>query len=134
MVVSVRYVMLEIDPDLPRLLQEEVDDALRSVVTYEDREYDFHHLRQNIQQIYTRERVEEILNELIVQQKATGQLESLFHAGELECAIYSFEKAVMFHFPVSERVGLFISIDRDAELELNSIVSMASAAIYHKSA
>lgn len=122
--------MIRIDPDLVDVLQEEVGDSLRTVATYDDREYEFHHLRRDIQQVYTRERIEEILEDLIVQGVATEQLESRFRAGALDCAVYTFEEAVMFHFPVADRSGLFVSIDRDADLDLDSIVSLAKAGTY----
>ena len=55
--------------------------------------------------------------------------EGLFQTGPLECAIYGFEKALMFHFPTGAFTGLFVSVDRDRELDIDTIIDICTKAI-----
>lgn len=115
--------MVAVDAALPTHLQEEVGDGLRTVATYEERDYTFHHFRNGLLRRYSRADVEAILDDLIIEGLSTQFVESLFHAGDLECAIYGFEEAVMFHFVLDDGVGLFGSFDRDSEHDLDALIS-----------
>lgn len=121
--------MLPVDPDLPDSLREEVGDGLRSVAAYEERSYEFLFVREDVRAEYSELEIRDILEDLIIQGLSTDYLESLFHAGPLDCAMYGFEDAAMFHFVADEHAGLFVSIDRDEPVTLEAVITTCKDAI-----
>lgn len=60
-------------------------------------------------------------------------LETFFRTGRTECAMYGFEKALMFHFPTSAFTGLFVTVDRENGLDIDRLIEVGSAAIERES-
>lgn len=121
--------MIDVDPELVPSLKDEVDDALRSVAVYDEDGYEVEFIRDDVEGTYTDEDIEEVYDDLVIQGLSREFLEQLFHAGDLECSMYGFEEATMFHFTGGEYSGLFVSIDRIRGMDLDAIISTCKGAI-----
>jgi len=121
--------MLDLDDDLVGDLQAHVGDALRAVATYDECGYHFLHLRPDVEQSYSAGEIQAVYEDLVIQGLSREYMEGLFHAGGLRCSIYGFDDASMFHFIEEGYAGLFVSIDADVELNLDTIISTCKDAI-----
>lgn len=105
-------------------LRDEVDDALRTVAYYDEAKYDSLYRRSDIEIGYTPDETQAIIDDLTVQGLSRQYLEGLFNAGALECSMFHFEDALMFHFPESDRTGLFVTIDTGTNVNLDRFISI----------
>lgn len=121
--------MPDVHDDLVADLHAEVGDALRSVATYDEGGYEFHHLRADVEAAYSEADIQAVYEDLVIQGISREYMEDLFHAGGLRCSIYGFDDAAMFHFIGEGYTGLFVSMDADVELNLDAIISTAKGAI-----
>lgn len=121
--------MIDVDPDIVSTLQDEVGDALRSVAVYDENGYEFEFIRDDVEGTYTIEEIEKVYDDLVIQGLSREFLEQLFHAGQLQCSMYGFEEATMFHFTGGDYSGLFVSIDRTRGLDLDAFISACKGAI-----
>lgn len=118
------------DPStLLNVVDKHVGDALRAVSSYEGREYDLHLLRDDIRERYSDEEIRNVFDDLALSGMSREYYEKLFHAGQLDCSIYGFEAAAMFHFTVNETEGVFVSFDRDTEINLDAFINDCNAVI-----
>jgi len=120
---------MDLDPGLVRALRDEVDDALRSVAVYDEEGYEIEYIREDVEGAYSTDEIEEVYDDLVIQGLSREFLEQLFHAGDLQCSMYGFEEATMFHFTGGEYTGLFVSMDRTAGMDLDAIISTCKAAV-----
>lgn len=120
---------MQVDSQLEDLLHAEIGDHLRSIVSYEEQNLQFHFLRHDIEDEYERSDFYEIFDDLILEGMARGYLESRFNAGKLQTAVYGFEEAIIFHFTADELSGVVVSVDRDTHPDFESFVSKIEAAI-----
>lgn len=111
-------------------LQSHVDSALRYVGDYYDAGFEHHYFRDDVKAQYSTDEIEEIYEDLVLGGIAKHRVESLFHTGRMECSIYGFEQAVMFHFINNDREGALITVDRDVELNLDDFISTCQAEVY----
>ncbi|WP_262177966.1 hypothetical protein [Haloarcula laminariae] len=103
-------------------LQEQIGDNLRAVASYEESEWALRYEREDIK---AKPRIfEKIHEELILEGMGTEYLESVFQVGQLNCTMHSFEEAMCFHFVRGPMQGVFISIEPETMLSLNSFVSI----------
>lgn len=121
--------MNDVHDELVDELEGEVGEALRSVATYDRGDYERLHVRSDIEAEYSDEERAELYNQVEIEGMGYSHFEGLFHTGELECAIYGFEKALMFQFPRDEFTGLFVTVDRDVTMNLESMIQTGSAAL-----
>lgn len=109
--------------ELLDVARDHVGDSLRAVATYQERLYEFHHLRGDIDDSYSAQEIERVFDNLVLSGLTTDYLEEIFHAGRIECTMYGFEAAAMFHFVTGEASGVFLTFDRDIEVNLDAFVS-----------
>lgn len=109
--------------------REHVGESLRTVATYHEREHDLIFLRDDIADQYSTEEIRRVFDELALSGLGQDYLESIFHAGKIECAAYGFEDAAMFHFATNDAKGVFASFDRDVEVNLDAFISDYKSAI-----
>lgn len=111
-----------VDDPLVQKLQAEAGDALRSVTQYGETDYEMLYLRENVDRIYTSEEIEEIFEDLRLEGWGRETLEDLFNAGHLECSIYGFDQAMMFHFVSNGFEGALVTYDRGAGVDTEEFI------------
>lgn len=114
--------MRDLLSELEAIIRTHVDDSLRSLSYYEGRDYEIQFLRDDMGRRYSEEEIEEVFDELVLSGLSRDYFEKLFHAGRIECQIFGFEEAAMFHFIVNDIEGVFLSFDRDVEINLDSFI------------
>lgn len=114
--------MIEAPSGLLDVAHDHVGDSLRSLTSYTEREYELHYIREDIRDRYTEEEIGRVFDDLVLSGLSRDYLEEIFHAGRIECTIYGFEEAAMFHFVTNETSGVFLSFDRDTEVNLDSFI------------
>lgn len=103
-------------------LQDEAGDALRSVTYYDEESYEMLFLRDDVDAIYSAEELDEVFDDLRLEGWGRERLEDLFNAGDLECSIYGFEDAMMFHFVTNDFKGVFLTYDRAAAVDVEDFI------------
>ncbi|WP_248897868.1 hypothetical protein [Haloplanus halobius] len=103
-------------------LREDVDAGLRVVAEYDADGYDAFYVRDDIRPRLP-DVAEELHEDLVLQGIGRDRLEDLFSAGPLHCSVHRFEELTAFHFTAGEFTGLFVSVDSDAPIPLNSFAS-----------
>ena len=121
--------MANYNGDLVNELMEVVGDGLRSVASYDRGGYTMHQIRNDVDEAYTREELNEAYRRIEIEGMGYSQFEEVMHAGGLDCTIYGFEKALMFHFATDVFTGLFVSVDRQSEMDIDAIISACKSAI-----
>jgi hypothetical protein len=102
-----------------------VDEALRSVATYDEDGYDFRYYRDELD-----ERAEnlaaDVHQNLILEGIGKDHLEDLFQAGDLHCTLHEFEEMQAYHFVTGQFEGVFVGLDSDTDVrpaEMRAVVS-----------
>lgn len=108
-------------------LQSLVNGALRSVAYYDEAKYDSLYRRKDIKTGYTPNESQAIIDDLTVQGLSRQYLEGLFNAGALECSMFQFEEALLFHFPESDHTGLFVTIGAGTDIDIDQFVSLCKS-------
>lgn len=108
---------------LVRSIYEEVGNALRSVGRHTESGYDLVYIRDDVEAIYSTDEIDEVFDDLKLQALNRDYVEGLFNAGTLECTIFGFESAIMFHFVDEDQTGLWVTVDRSAPITLDSIIA-----------
>ena len=121
--------MIEIDATLTEKIEAEVGDSLRIIATYDNRDVDVEYIRDDLSAQYSEEEIARVFDQLEIEGMGYTHFEKLFHIGEMDCAIYGFEGALIFHFPQGSFSGLAVSIDRNVELNPESIISKCALAM-----
>ena len=103
-------------------LRDHVGDNLRAVAAYDETEWELHYERADIQ---AKPRIfDTIHEELILEGMGTEYLESVFDVGRLNCTMHSFQEALCFHFLRGPLRGVFVSIEPDTMVPLESFVTI----------
>lgn len=121
--------MANLSDSLVDELHEEIDDALRTVASYDRGDYNLLFIRDDVDAEYSKEEIAELFRQVEIEGMGYSHFETLFHTGQLECAIYGFEDAFMFQLPADEFTGVFVTMDRDLTLNPESIIDLCKAAI-----
>jgi hypothetical protein len=119
------------DPDgsVVDALRDEVGTALRSVSVYDEDDYEVRYLREDVETAYSPEQIEVIAREVRLSGLSKEYLDGLFDAGELECSLYGFEEAMMFHFVESDFDGLFVTVDRGVGVEPDALIETCKGSL-----
>lgn len=110
-------------------LRDDIGDGIRTVATCDRGEYDLRFIRDDVDAEYSEEEISRLFQQVEIEGMGYAHFEELFHTGELECAIYGFEGALMFQLPVDEFSGLFVTTDRDIRLNPESVIGICKEAI-----
>jgi hypothetical protein len=106
-------------------LQAEIGDHLRAVAVYHEADYEVVYERDDVA---TRPpAIDYIHQELIMEGMGTEHLEDVFDVGRLGCTMHSFEEAMCFHFVRGPLEGVFISVDPDALVHLETFVEICKS-------
>lgn len=111
-------------PELVHRFHDEAGDALRSVCRYDEESYEMLYMRDSVDAIYSRADLDDIFTDLRLEGWGRDTLEGLFNAGELECSVYGFEEAMMFHFVTSDFQGALVTYDRGAGVDAETFIGV----------
>jgi len=103
---------------VPADLRDHVGESLRSVARYDADGYEVLYLREDVDADYVSEELGEIYDDLVLSGLGTTRVESLFNAGDLECTVYGFEDASVFHVVSGRESGLVVSVDSDTAVNM----------------
>ncbi|MFB6107794.1 MAG: hypothetical protein ABEJ82_02990 [Haloplanus sp.] len=99
--------------------------GLIAAVWYDGGEYDLVHVREDFEEAYSSEELEEKTKQLVVEGLSDSKRPESFRMyGEMNVAIRSFENAVVLHFPVDDFAGIALSFDTDAATSLDTLVAI----------
>ena len=121
--------MYTLDADLVDDLGDVVGDGLRTVATYDRGEYELQFIREDVGADYTDSEIANVYEQVEIEGMGYDHFEELFHVGDLECAMYGFESALMFQFPRDSFTGLFITVDRDVTINPDAVISVCTRAM-----
>jgi hypothetical protein len=88
-----------------------------------------HQIRDDVDSEYDKEEIAKIYEQIEIEGIGYDHFEGLFHTGQLDCAIYGFEKALMFHFPTDTFSGLFVSVVLKTDLDIDAVIDECKSAI-----
>lgn len=121
--------MIEVDPDLPGTLKEDLGESLRVVAVHRERDYEFQYLRDDVETTYSPEEFSRIFDDLVLEGMEREHFERLFHVGALECGAWGFEEAAIFYFPGEDHSGLVVSVDRNGPINIDQLIERCTANI-----
>lgn len=103
--------------ELAEMLRDRVGDDLRAVrivaSTEDGAEYEHLFIRDDIEEMYDEEDMKRITDEVVYHTLGEGYRSNLFHTGEPNYTVYSFDKAVIMLFYEDEAHGTAVSVDSD---------------------
>ena len=112
---------------LEEFFEERTDGYLRSIINYEDREYEIVYLREDVAEEYTEEELREAVDESIMDSLAApvyGHVFSEDH-GELTCLVQCFANVIEMNFVLADGVGTAVALDVEAMGEATGMVADA---------
>lgn len=114
---------------LVRKLHDEAGASLRSVSTYDGDSYEMLYMRENVDAIYSETEIDDIFDDLRLEGWGRDTLEGLFNAGDLECSLYGFDDAMMFHFVTTDFAGALVTYDRGAGVDTEEFIRVCKREI-----
>lgn len=101
---------------LEAFFDDRVPGRLRSIVKYEEREYDIVYLREDVAQQYTEGEIQGAMDEAVVDSIAAPLYGHVFadDHGDLTCLVQCYENVVELNFVLSEGVGAAVALDEGA--------------------
>lgn len=121
--------MVEVDHGLSATLTERFGDSLRVVATHEEDDYEFLYRSDAVTESYTTEEFTDIFRDFVLEGMDREHVEGLFHVGDLQCAAWGFEEAVIFYFPGEGFSGLAVSVGRDGSVDADDLIETCKAAL-----
>ena len=110
-------------------LTDDVGEGLRSVAEYDNNGYELYYIRDDLEETYSAEEIQRVYEQIDVEGLGYYTLQKVFKAGDLECATYTFEDGRMFHLPIGDFSGLFVSIDRSTAIDHDAVIDRCLTAI-----
>jgi hypothetical protein len=107
-------------------IQRVAGDALRAVAVYDEHEPTIVYEREDVSN--KPKAIDDIHQELILDGMGVEYLEDLFQVGDLKCTMHRFEEAVCIHFSRAEFNGLFVSVDTNAGVDLETLAEVCDEA------
>lgn len=117
------------DPDTPLVtaLQKEVDEDLRSVIRYDEDDYDIAFIRDDVDMIYDPDEIETVIDDLRLQGWGQSYLDDVFNAGDLRCSTFAFEDAMVLLFGQNDFEGALVTYEMGAGVELDAFLDVCEA-------
>ncbi|MEE6211288.1 hypothetical protein U3A55_14165 [Salarchaeum sp. III] len=118
------------DERFVRWLREDIDDALRGVLSYRGNEFEVHYLRGDLKEDDAwRSHVRNDLPDLVELAHREHAANDLALFGDFEGTVRVFSNAVLVQLPVDENAGYGVSLDTDVTPRLVGFMSTAAAHI-----
>ncbi len=96
--------------------EERTQENLRSVISYEQEEYEIVYLRDDVTEKYTREQLRDSIDNTRLESMTAPVYDSLYSDdhGELTCLVKCFEHVVELNFVLGDFEGVTIGLDEAA--------------------
>ena len=114
-------------------LQNRAGNTLRAVMLFTENNYKHLYLREDLEEIYSKEHYPTIAERLRSETDCTSGTESELQIGELDSITLVFEEAIVLIFPATKTRGAAVSLDRDAGSQLFEFVDEARKRLYGQS-
>lgn len=117
-----------VNGELIEWLLDSVGGSLRAMAVYERDELRFEYIRDDVQDHYSQADFESIADEFGLD-GALGDdyREQLYCAGEFDYVVHGFADGTFVRVPLAEYGGMFVALDRDAEVSLPRFVEQLRA-------
>lgn len=112
--------------DWAETLREVLGDDLRMTAQYTEDEYEHLYIRDDVQQEYAQDELEDIRREIIVLQLAKGRIEDVTHAGKCRFLSYRLDDAFVYLIPKGGYTGRFVSVNPEATSKESQILDICS--------
>ena len=99
---------------LATFVEERVESHLRSVVWYDQGDFEILYGRADVLSRYSTAEIEEVIAELALESREKPLKEQLYTHGSLNCTIQCYEDGIEMHFVIGEGEGVAIGLDEDA--------------------
>lgn len=116
--------------DLVPFLKEEAGEYLRSVVHYCGKDREILYLKEEIEEQYTEDDLEDIFESLFFEAFGRGYQEEMYVHGQLNCVVRCFDEAVELHFPHGETTGTAVALEPAATADLEGLVDNCLTELY----
>jgi hypothetical protein len=101
----------------------------RFITRLESTGYELLHVRDELQEAYTREELDSAHRNLIANQVSLSDFRSVLNLGEIEAHQFFFEDVIVFLFPASRYQGLFVSYDREEPFPASKVIEAGTDAL-----
>ena len=103
------------------------DDPVRVVATYSKDTYEIHYLSESIENNYTRQEMDKIHEDIVLQDIERSYQEKLFKdMGGIEGKVRMFEDGIVAHFYETDRdTGFFITLDASISPRVRTLYEIA---------
>ena len=96
---------------LAQFVENHLGEQLRSIVWYDQGDFEILYGREDVMDEYTSEEVDDVVDELALEARETAIKESLYTHGSLACTVRCFEGGIEMHFIVGEGEGVAVGLD-----------------------
>lgn len=112
---------------LEEFFEERTDGHLRSIVNYEQREFDIVYLREDVAAQYSEEEIRAAVDESIMDSIAAPVYGNVFldDHGELTCLVQCYKNVIEMNFVLSEGVGTAVALDEEALRNESGLIAEA---------
>ncbi|WP_158057322.1 hypothetical protein [Halorussus halophilus] len=108
-----------VNGDLIEWLLDEVGDSLCAMAVYQRNKLEFEYIRDDVRDRYSHGDFEAMAEEFGLDGALGDEhKERLYCAGELNFVVQGFDDGTFVRVPLTEYGGLFVALDRDAEVSL----------------
>ena len=102
-------------------LREEVGDGLRAVAWFDVEDYEILYFRDDIDAKHDEADIEDVYQEQLFEVLNEDYRIDLFDVGSVEGTVYLYEEAYVLRY-LSNDGGLFISVDRDDDVDVDGVI------------
>ncbi|SDM58007.1 hypothetical protein SAMN04487949_2149 [Halogranum gelatinilyticum] len=121
------------DENLVEFLKQEASEHLRSVIRYDDDEYDFLYIREDITSGYEFDEFARVVDDLRTVEQFEVDHTSRLKAGNHHVTMRLYDRAAILHFGQGETFGTVVSLDSDAAENFAGFVGACLKHLYRDS-
>ncbi|MDY7082266.1 MAG: hypothetical protein SXQ77_07665, partial [Halobacteria archaeon] len=103
-------------------IKEKAGDSLRALAFYDFDSYEIAYIREDVRKKYPEDTTDQIHREHVLNNLNKEYFEDLFEAGNLGGTLHRFENAVIVRVIQEEGESVFISLDRENELNVVKVM------------
>lgn len=121
---------LTISDSIAELCQQEAGAYLRTVVHYENSDYEMLYLRDDVADEYTTSELTKYYDELSVEEEREKRQTDVLNVGNHHATLRMYDDALILHFPQGDDIGTVISFDPEAGRECSQFVVRCLSQLY----
>lgn len=113
--------------ELQDFLEQEAGDYLRSIIEYQEEEYEIIFIRDDVQEQYSLGEIDRAIKDSKLESLSGEYYESLFSEdhGDLQCIVKCFERVIEMNFALNDAQGIGIALDAEAMDQAHGLVTEA---------